>query len=458
MKRQTTNIPYTVAISALLMALTGCVSIAPIEPVKNPPTKFRSDNVVAVEFLHPARVGLRCGERGTQAFGVPVFHAMACGNGKLITMPDPCATITGGAYARLVCDQREQPVFEPAPVPEWQGLLQPASFGQAARPAPTPLAPRAGAPVDVEFVHPTAVRQRCATRGLDVLTSEAADFAACGDTRLITLPNPCFALEAGWYTRTLCHEMAHANGWAMDHPGGSYLTDARAGVDPNDVPPPRALLASLAAPGALRPASESPAHLAFMAARAAETGPAAAAPEALILAAADAPTSPALQDLLRPAVHAAAIEADGAASRDPGLALASNRPVQAALAPVSVTDPVLIAGALLASIARVDAALTELLSPRARAPVLPEAGLHHIAALRPGPADKTEPPAPVRLVRTLRAQVPVVLASVSEGLIAGLAAVPDQDAPREDLAPAHVTLLRLRATSPVAGPESASGV
>lgn len=165
MNRQTTKYPYTALFAAGVLALTGCVSIAPLEPVKNPPTLFRSDNVVEVEFLHPAKVGLRCGERGTQAFGMPVFHAMACGNGKLITMPDPCATITGGDYAQLLCDVRSQPATEPAPVPEWQALLQAASYQAPARAAPVPLKPRAANSVQVEFVHPSAVLQRCSTRG-----------------------------------------------------------------------------------------------------------------------------------------------------------------------------------------------------------------------------------------------------------------------------------------------------
>jgi len=261
-----------------LFGLAGCVSIAPIEPVKNPPTMFRSDNVVAVEFLNPARVGLRCGERGTEAFGLPVFHAMACGNGKLITMPDPCLTFTGGEYAGLLCDQRSRPAAALAPVPEWQALLQPASYQPAPRPAPTPLKPRAGAGVQVEFVHPSAVLQRCSTRGLEVSVSEKSELASCGNAGMMTVPNPCMILEAGWYPRTLCHEMAHANGWGMDHPGGSFLSDARAGVDPNDVPPPRAVLAALTSSGTLRPASESPAYLAFAAARAAGPLPAAETP------------------------------------------------------------------------------------------------------------------------------------------------------------------------------------
>jgi len=270
---QSTRYPYTAFVVAGLFALSGCVSIGPIEPIKNPPTKFRSDNVVDVEFLNPARVGLRCGERGTQAFGMPVFHAMACGNGKLITMPDPCLTFTGGDYASLICDQRSRQASAPAPVPEWQALLQPASYPTAARAAPTPLKPRAGASIPVEFVHPSAVLQRCSTRGLEVSVSGGSGLASCGDAEMMTVPNPCMILEAGWYPRTLCHEMAHANGWSMDHPGGSFLSDARAGVDPGDVPPPRAVLASLASSAPLRPASASPAYLAFVAARTPDVRP-----------------------------------------------------------------------------------------------------------------------------------------------------------------------------------------
>lgn len=105
-KFQRRSLPALLA--AGLFGLTGCVSVAPLEPFKNPPTYFRSDNAVDVEFLSPAVVGVRCAERGTAFYGMPVFHAMACGNGKLITMPDPCSTFTGGAYAALACDARNE--------------------------------------------------------------------------------------------------------------------------------------------------------------------------------------------------------------------------------------------------------------------------------------------------------------------------------------------------------------
>ena len=293
------------AFAASLLVLSGCVSVAPIEPIKNPPTQFRSDNTVEVEFLSPAIVGIRCGERGTAFYGVPVFHAMACGNGRLITMPDPCETFTGGSYAALLCDLSRQPAAEPLPAPEWQALLQPASFKAPARPSPTPLKPRGRSSVKAEFVHPSAVQQRCNTRGLGVVTSEDGAFSSCGDGERITVPNPCMILTGGWYPRTLCHEMAHANGWAMNHPGGSFLSDARAGVDPNDVPPPRALLAALPKSGALRPASESPAYLAYAAAKDRQAAPSAAlAQPAVFVALADASpgASPGAQPAISPAI------------------------------------------------------------------------------------------------------------------------------------------------------------
>lgn len=286
MTRQTPRYAKAALAVSVLFALGGCVSIAPIEPIKNPPTRFRSDNTVEVEFLHPIMVGPRCGERGTALYGVPVFHAMACGNGKLITMPDPCDTITGGAYADLVCELRARVADEPdiPELPDWQTLLQPASFA-ASGPAAPKGAKESSPSVRVEFVHPSAVYQRCETRGLETTVSSEDALPSCGNRTLLTMPNPCMMLTEGWYARTLCHEMAHANGWAMDHPGGSFQSDRLAGVDPQDVPPPREVLAALASSTAFRPASESPAYLAWAAARA----PQASVPAVLLAAASPEP-------------------------------------------------------------------------------------------------------------------------------------------------------------------------
>jgi len=77
--------------------------------------------------------------------------------------------------------------------------------------------------VKVEFVHPALVGVRCAKRGAKIIGLPAINSAACSDTKLMTLPNPCFTLTGGWYARVLCHEMAHANGWEPNHAGGSYV-------------------------------------------------------------------------------------------------------------------------------------------------------------------------------------------------------------------------------------------
>lgn len=256
----------SVLLAASLFGLAGCVSVAPLEPIKNPPTVFRSDNTVDVEFLSPAIVGVRCAERGSAFYGVPVFHAMACGNGKLITMPDPCATFTGGAYAALACEARNEAKSLRDTV---SPFLINASFtvGRSAARDLAEAPASDGRAIKVEFVHPASVGQRCFVLGAPVVDGEEEGLRMCAGLDRVVLPNPCMQLEGGWYPRTLCHEMAHANGWAMDHPGGSFLSDKKAGVDPADVPPPRAIMASLSSGAPLRKASESPIYLAYAAAR-----------------------------------------------------------------------------------------------------------------------------------------------------------------------------------------------
>lgn len=141
--------------------LAGCMTVAPLEPVKNAPLEFRGDNTVAVEFVSPMLVGARCAQRGAHIFGVPQLSSMGCGDGRMITMPNPCQTIT-----------------------------------------------------------------------------------------------------AGWYARLLCHELAHANGWSRTHEGGSYLPDDMAGVDPQAIALSESTIASFEENGALKPASQSPQALA----------------------------------------------------------------------------------------------------------------------------------------------------------------------------------------------------
>lgn len=85
--------------------LAGCMTVAPLEPVKNAPLEYRGDNTVAVEFVSPMLVGARCAQRGAHIFGVPQINSMGCGDDRMITMPNPCQTLTSGWYARLLCHE-----------------------------------------------------------------------------------------------------------------------------------------------------------------------------------------------------------------------------------------------------------------------------------------------------------------------------------------------------------------
>lgn len=215
---------FIAGLNAVCVAvLSGYVSIAPIEPIKNPPLNFRADTSVAVEFLAPTSVGFRCAERGTELFGIPTFHSMACGNGKLITMPDPCMTFTAGDYAALMCEgSRAAQLPRQDRTKPTNGLLVHASFSSDAlrlneRRAPR-IEPSGANKLLIEFVHPASVVANCVSRGLRLSEPEGSAGAFCSDGKVMTAPNPCLAGSASWYSRTLCHEMAHANGWASDHP------------------------------------------------------------------------------------------------------------------------------------------------------------------------------------------------------------------------------------------------
>jgi hypothetical protein len=57
-----------------------------------------------------------------------------------------------------------------------------------------------------------AIAGDCAALGADANPRTVGCFAGLG----IQLPNPC-----GWpdpYAQVFCHELAHANGWARNHP------------------------------------------------------------------------------------------------------------------------------------------------------------------------------------------------------------------------------------------------
>lgn len=80
--------------------------------------------------------------------------------------------------------------------------------------------------VKVEFVHPALLGVRCAERGVRFLGMPGVNSGACADHELITMPNPCFAVAGGWYASVMCHELAHTNGWAHNHDGGSLFAQA----------------------------------------------------------------------------------------------------------------------------------------------------------------------------------------------------------------------------------------
>ena len=93
------------AVAACLI-LAACGETQGIEPILSPPGVYQQGTKVSVEFVHPARVGLRCAERGAKFLGLPAINSGACADRHLMTLPNPCySTQTGGWYARLVCHE-----------------------------------------------------------------------------------------------------------------------------------------------------------------------------------------------------------------------------------------------------------------------------------------------------------------------------------------------------------------
>jgi hypothetical protein len=247
--------PYDFAKSALTIAgvslppalLSGCVSIQAIEPVIKPPAAFREDITVAVEFLPPALVGLRCARRGATFLGLPGINSNACADAELISITDPCLTVTAGAYALAMCEGRRlaqsqggdlmdepslAPPLSPAPLQTEIGLqLTPIGFSVSRAPAvvdvSVPSATTGGPPAGdttpaagalmVEFVEPEKVAYRCAERGAILVDTPVSGVLACADRFMITFVNPCKLEDGGWYAVQQCHELAHSNGWPPDH-------------------------------------------------------------------------------------------------------------------------------------------------------------------------------------------------------------------------------------------------
>jgi len=124
---------------AIALIISGCTTIQAVEPVINPPGVYQVDTAVRVEFVNPALVGVRCAQRGAKFIGLPAINAGACSDGNLMTVPNPCLTLTGGWYARVMCHEmahangwapnhsggsyvrREEPVLPASLSPEAQG-------------------------------------------------------------------------------------------------------------------------------------------------------------------------------------------------------------------------------------------------------------------------------------------------------------------------------------------------
>ena len=198
------------AVMAGAMVLSACASLQTLEPVLAPPTQYQLDIATAVEFVAADAIGERCGERG-------VRHSGACASRELITLPDPCE-VRGDAYA--------------------QGLCGSARTRSAM----------------IAFVHPDLAAGQCGAG------ERTEDVVVCETTDRVVAVNPCLYPDRErpdrgwpdreWYAALACHEIAHANGWAAHHPGGSLLAQpsfVKARLTASDVLPAEAVRVALLA-------------------------------------------------------------------------------------------------------------------------------------------------------------------------------------------------------------------
>lgn len=203
------------AVTAIGVCLTGsgCVSIQAIEPVMTPPPQYQTDVTVNVEFLNGLQIGLRCAERGAKFLGLPGINSGSCADEFLITMLDPCATVTAGAYAHSLCEARL--------VAQKEEVLSSSSDETPQRPtlAALPLYIKQDTPIasviGIEFLDQPRIADVCHDRGLRLQGEGYAGF--CVGEGKLTVANPCSEIATGWYERLFCHELAHANGWPANH-------------------------------------------------------------------------------------------------------------------------------------------------------------------------------------------------------------------------------------------------
>lgn len=218
-------LPAVALLAGTVSLLAGCMTIQAIEPVVAPPPGFVGDVSVEIEFQHPALVGARCAERGAKFLGFPGINSSACADAKLITMIDPCSTLTAGQYAKGLCLARSRPPAGLHPVPQTVALRTDIRLEN--RPSEQVVVRQFDrrtaqtAETDhglwrIEFVGPAKLSSRCSKRKLDVIEPDTGA-AYCAADGIITMPNPCKTATPGWYERTLCHELGHVNGWPADH-------------------------------------------------------------------------------------------------------------------------------------------------------------------------------------------------------------------------------------------------
>ena len=148
---------------------------------------------------------------------------------------DPCETLTAGVYAHALCTdigrlreseleasssaQHASQRHAPADEPKRGMILVSTAETLQVRPGNV-AAPRARSQrrqLTVAFLHPADISNRCRDRGFALHIEGGV--ATCAEDGFIIIANPC-ASQSGWYERTLCHELAHVNGWAVDHSGG----------------------------------------------------------------------------------------------------------------------------------------------------------------------------------------------------------------------------------------------
>jgi hypothetical protein len=158
------------------------------------------------------------------------MNSGACADTQMITMIDPCETFTAGAFARILCID-----YLKVKGAAEKGLRKVNNTPNLIRIAASTSSRdddgrRAGVR-RIDFRQPADLSDACREQETPLQTDEGIPFCSTDDRVLIA--NPCALSARGWYERTLCHELAHVNGWAHDHSGGHPRVKlARANTSP----------------------------------------------------------------------------------------------------------------------------------------------------------------------------------------------------------------------------------